>query len=524
MRARGSRANRTSGAGLPALIACAVALGGCPRRGPPPRDTLILGTTRDLSTFDPAFTQLSSEQEVVRLLFRDLTTLDDDWALVPDLAEALPTVTATGGDQMVEWRLRPGLKWSDGHPLTASDVRFGWQIEANSALAAVSHDTAARVRRFEVEDPQRFRVVFRGAFADYAAPRVHAVLPAHAYPKPSPDRPFAGMTEDPISSGPFRVKEHVRGQHLILERNPFWAGPAPGLARVVFRFFPSEDGFEAALATGAIHALGEASGLTPDRVSALRDRLKDTHRVVAKDGGVLLHLDVRHQHPALGRPEVRRALLAAVDREGLAQVTYDGLATPADGLFPPRHPGFDPELPTVAHDPAAARVVISALPADQRTWTLTIGAGSQAAARAGAFLKDALEAAGARVTLRTLPMKVLFEAMEAGTQDPLVLFAWRVRPDWDGASVVGAEGRQNPGGYASPEMDALLARVAATVDPTARAPLLRAIDARFRADLPAIPLLFRQTVSVVPKDLAGWRPTGTATPVTWNAEAWRFPE
>jgi peptide/nickel transport system substrate-binding protein len=500
----------------------ALALMGCPRSAAPPPDTLVLGTTRDLATFDPAFTQLSSEQEVVRLLFRDLTTLDDAWALQPDLAAALPTVTSSAGGLVAAWTLRPGLKWSDGQPLTARDVRFGWRIEADPALAAVSHDTAARVAAFEVQDDLRFKVRFRGPFADYAAPRVHAVLPEHAYPAPRPDRPFTGMGADPISSGPFRVKSHVPGQHLILERSPGWAGPTPGLARVVFRFFPSEDGFEAALATGAIHALGEASGLTPDRVGALRDRLADTHRVVVRDGGVLLHLDVRHDHPALGRPEVRRAVLAAVDRAGLAQVTYDGLATPAHGLFPPRHPGFDPSLPEVAHDPGAAKAVISALPEAERRWALTLGAGSQAAARAGAFLKASLEAAGAQVELRVVPMKVLFEAEAAGTHDPLVLFAWRVRPDWDGASVVRSGGRQNPGGYASPAMDALVAQVEATVDPAARVPLLRAVEARFRAELPAIPLLFRQTVSVVPRGLEGWRPTGTATPVTWNAEAWRW--
>ena len=502
-------------------IAGLVALAGC-TKPVPPRDTLILGTTRDLSTFDPAFTQLSSEQEVVRLLFRDLTTLDDAWTLAPDLAAALPTATSSGAEQVVRWRLRPGLRWSDGHPLTAEDVRFGWKIEADPALAAVSHATAARVTRFDVQDRERFEVHFAGPFADYAAPRVHAVLPAHAYPAPREDRAFAGMTEDPVSSGPFRVKAHVRGQHLVLERNPFWAGPAPALAQIVFRFFPSEDGFEAALATGAIHALGEAAGLTPDRVGALRDRLRDTHRVVARDGGVLLHLDVRHDHPALGRPEVRRAVLAAIDRAGLAQVTYDGLATPAHGLFPPRHPGFDPALPEVAHDLAAARRVIAGLAPAERRWALTLGAGSHAAARAGAFVKAAAEAAGAVVDLRVLPMSVLFEAMQARTQDPLVLFAWRVRPDWDGASVVGSGGRQNPGGYSSAAMDALVAQLLGTIDPAARVGLLQQVEARFRAELPAIPLLFRQTVSVVPRDLEGWRPTGTATPVTWSAEAWRW--
>ena len=49
---------------------------------------------------------------------------------------------------------------------------------------------------------------------------------------------------------------------------------------------------------------------------------------------------------------------------------------------------------------------------------------------------------------------------------------------------------------------------------------MKTVDRRVRETLPLVPLAFRQAVSVRPKRLSGWRPTGTTTPVTWNAEEW----
>ncbi len=496
-------------------------LGGC-TRSTTVENLLILGTVRDPATLDPAFAQLSREQEIVRLLYRDLTVLDDAWTLQPDLAEALPVVQTGSTSLSVQWRLRAGLKWSDGQPLTADDVRFGWTIESDPKLEGVSYETASKVREMHSRGPRDLTVRWKTRFADHQAPRVHAILPAHAYPKPRADRPFVGIQNNPVSSGPFMLVARVPGQSLTFARNPHWQGAKPALDRIIFRVFGSEDGFEAALATGAIHALGEASGLTPDRVLPLRARLKDTHDVVTVPGGVLLHLDLRHDHPGLSQLQLRRALSAAIDRRALAAVTYDGLAEPAYGLFPPRHPGHDPGLAGPVFDAPAVRALVAQLPAPARTLTLAIGAGSGAAARAGAFIQAALEDVGFSVSLRTAPMSTLFSQMRAGIHAPLVLYAWRIRPDWDGASVLSAGGRQNYGHYNSPAMDALLKQLGETYASSARRKLLRKVEGQFRADLPAIPLLFRKTVSVRPKQLKGWRPTGTVTPITWNAEDWAW--
>lgn len=94
----------------------------------------------------------------------------------------------------------------------------------------------------------------------------------------------------------------------------------------------------------------------------------------------------------------------------------------------------------------------------------------------------------------------------------MTLFAYRIRPDWDGRSLL----------HFDRALDALLDRTAREMDVVRWRTHVREIGRRFRTHLPAIPLLFRQTVSVRPRNLAGWQPTGTTTPVTATAEDWRW--
>ena len=487
-----------------------------------PSGRLVLGTRTEPRSLDPAFVRRAGAQEIVRLLFRDLTDFDDRWQLRSGLAESLPQArTSSTGGWVVDWTLRSGLKWSDGRPLTTGDVVFGYRVEADARWAAVNYADAQRIDRIVARDDRHFSVFWKQPFATYRAPRVHAILPRHAYPEPRPAaaQAFAGQLEPRVSSGPFQLQKWVRGEQLVLTRNPHWAGPAPGLETIVFRFLRSADALEAELLAGTIDAVGEAGGLPPDRAIRLAERLRDTHEVVLTDAAIRVGIECRMDHPVVGRAEVRRALSAVIDRAALAKVAFGGAAGPALGLFPPRHPAYT-EVRTVP-GVAQARKSLSAFEG-QAPIPLQFAADSAAARRGAVFLHNTWSKAGFPVVLDGQPFRVLLEKLAAREHGPLVLLALRMRPDWDGRSVLRKDGAQNYGGYRDPEVDAWIDAAAVSLDPaTWRAKLLQ-VEARYQRDLPSIPLLYRRTASVRPRALQGWKPTGTTTPVTWNAEKWRW--
>ncbi len=476
---------------------------------------LVLGTAQEPATLDPAFATRASEQTIARLLFPDLLEFDPSGRVVPRLAKSLPEVETSTAGRTVRWTVRDGLAWSDGRPVTGADVAFAVGIEADPDVDAVNHELAAQVGSVELVDERRFTVHWRTQARGVAAPRTHTVLPAHAYPSErGPD--FSGLGREPrVSAGPFRLLDWQPGQRLTLEPNPHWPGPEPGLDRIVFRFFPGEEAFESELRAGGIDGLSPCAGLGPDHARRLGERLAETHRVVRQPSGLWLHLLVRVDHPELRRPELRRGIHLALDRPRMAELVYGGWARPAYGLYSALHPAHR-HRPTTP-DPAEARRLIG----EAGPITLGFAAGSEASERAATYLGAALADVGLELDLAPMPFRVLMAKMATGDHPPLTVFAWRTRPDWSPASLFRAGGRQNHSGYRNQRVEAKLDEAERTVDELAWVSLLREVEDQVLEDLPVIPLLFRDEVSVVPLDLEGWRPTGTTTPVTWNAEAWR---
>lgn len=509
------------------VVWLAVSASACRSERPRP-NRLILGTRTEPRTLDPAFARRAGAQEIVRLLFRGLTNFDDQWRLRADLAAELPlAATSTTGGWTVQWRLRPGLHWSDGRPLTSHDVIFGHRIEADDRWAAVNHHDAQLVEHMFAVDAERVRVQWRRPFVGYRAPRVHAVLPRHAYPVRSTasreqfPASFSGITDAPVSSGPFVLERWERGRQLVLTRNPHWSGARPALDQVIFRFLQSEDALEAELLAGTIDAIGEAGGLSPDRAARLARRLEPSHEVVFAESSVRLGVECRADHALVGRTDVRQALSAIIDRTAFGEVAYAGAARPARGLFPPRHPAHRAETLDIAMSPAEARALLAGLQ-DPPSVPLAFAAESDAARRAAVYLQNVWTQAGFPVALDSKPFSVLLEQLSERKQAPLVLLALRMRPDWDGHSVLQADGAQNYGGHVDAQIIAWIDEARSTPDPIRWQAALEKVERRFRRDLPSIPLVFRRTASVRPRALLGWRPTGTTTPVTWNAEAWRW--
>lgn len=510
--------NRPRAGRAPLFCLLLVSCGPCRGEGETKKETLVLGTLFEPTTLDPAFARSSGEQEVVRLLFRDLTTRDDHWEIQPDLAVSLPnTRTATDGTMRVTWTLRDGYAWSDGRPVTTEDVVFGHRIEADDRLAAANHEAAKKVQAIRPDGAHRFEVIWSQPFADYRTPRIHGVLPAHAYP--APDGPtFAGMIRNPVSNGPFRLVEWVPGRHLITERSDGWGGRRAALDRIVFRFFQSEDGLVAALKAGEIDAAGEASGLGPDAADVLKAELGETHAVELRRSGAWLHLEVRLDHPVLADVRVRRAISLGTDRTALAKIVYGGYGVPAYGIFPQDHPGHLPD-PARGFDPEEARRLLAE--AGKAGATIDLMYAGSTAARAATYLVSALGEVGLKVAPKGVHFRVLRDKLDQGTQSPLVLFLWRTTPGWDGRSVLHSTGAQNHSGYRDAEVDRWLDEAERSMTAKTWGDRVRRVNERFMADLPVIPLLFRQTISVRPRDLEGWAPTGARSPVTWNAEHWR---
>jgi peptide/nickel transport system substrate-binding protein len=150
------------------------------------------------------------------------------------------------------FKLRPGVKFSDGHPLTSEDVAFS--ISRLRVAHPRGRITFANVTDVDTSDPLVVKITLSKPSASLIAGLAATespIVPKHVFEplKPTDDPSF----EQIIGSGPFVLKEWVKGSHIIVERNPgYWDAPKPYLDRIVFRFIDDPGARAAALETGEV--------------------------------------------------------------------------------------------------------------------------------------------------------------------------------------------------------------------------------------------------------------------------------
>ncbi len=510
---------------------------------------LTFGITSEPSSLCPLFADGAATAELQGLLFRELVaTLPG--ARQPDLDDAVPrlgdgAVVDAAGRLVVSWTLRDDAFWSDGHPVVANDVVAGWTIARDpTQQTTTGRDLALQIEAIDVVDARHFRVVWRGPQPSFADRRVHRVLPAHLVLNAdgtAKDLARDGFCRRPIGNGAFALQEHVPGGHLLFVRNERHQ-PRPLLDEVLVKIVPSTDALASALRAGDVDATFPAGGLSPTEASRAVGGANHGLRLISAPGTTWIHLDFNLDDAWLKDLRLRRALAVAVDRPALAAAIEPGVDV-GDTFFP-RHHWARAAVPPIAFDPREAERLLDeagwrrpspgAIRVDARGQPLHLelaaAAGQKDTERLLQLLQAAWRDVGVDVALDLKPFKVFFGENARKRRLPhLSFYAWVVdessmatnlwRSDKIPDEKNGWSGQNFPG-WKNAEVTRLLTEVDTTLDEAVRTAKLARVQQLFVAELPALSFWFRPAVVVAGAGVDGLQPTGTLTPLAWNAAVW----
>jgi peptide/nickel transport system substrate-binding protein len=531
----------------------------------PARDALTIGITQFPSTFHPNIENMVAKSYVLGFVRRPLTAYGPDWRLICLFCETLPTLenglaaretTPDGKPGLrLTYRLREGLRWGDGTPVSAEDLRFAWEAGRDSTTGFGGAEFYRSAYELIVEDPSTVTLRFDKVTFDFASLGDFQPLPAHverarwqADPRSYRNRTaYDTETTNPaLWTGPFRITAVQPGAGVTLVRNPAWSGPAPGFSRIQIRTVENTAALEAQLLAGQVDMIAGELGLPLEQAAALEKRLGEgpRFRFVYRPGLIYEHLDLRHDHPALADLRVRRALLLAADRAQIVARLFEGRQAMAHSSVNPLDPMHDPDAQPLAFDAAAANALL-----DEAGWRrgpdgirrneagerlsldLMTTAGNRAREQVQQVLQGMWRQAGIETRIRNEPPRVLFaETLSKRRFQGLALFAWVSAPESVPRSALHSteipdEARnwsgQNFGGYRNAEMDALLEAIPIELDAAKRRVLWARLQALYAETLPALPLWFRADPHIWPRWLDGVQPTGHLNLSTLWAEAWR---
>ena len=371
---------RTAWVGLAALLAAGL-LASC--GGDPPPTATDLPTNTPTPTSAPTPTEVAPEEKVLTIRYwqapslpspyladgykdRDaaavtlepLASYDPDGELTPRLAVEIPTVENGGvaEDLMsITWKLREGLKWSDGSALTAHDVVFTWRYCTDDETGCSGKDAFSGITSVDALDDLTVEIKFEApapypynAFVSTSTPVISKAQFADCVGAAA--RTCDAQNTTPLGSGPYRIVEFTPNDQAVYERNPFYRGEAPYFDRVVIvGGGNAQSAARAALETGEAdyawnlqiepEALAEMeAGGMGTVVSAFAG---DVERIVVNQTNPdpalgddrSEYLDGQNPHPFLTFTPIPQAMSMAIDRTRISEDLYGFAGKPACNLI-----------------------------------------------------------------------------------------------------------------------------------------------------------------------------------------------
>ncbi|MFE9771711.1 ABC transporter substrate-binding protein [Streptomyces sp. NPDC005931] len=289
--------------------------------------SVVIGVASEPDTLSPL---LGYGKDGNSKLFDGLLARDARGKLRPALAKELPDIT--DGGRTYTYRLRTGVRFSDGEPLTAEDVVFTYRtvLDDRTNNAAKSELDAIEDVRADGDRTVVFRL--RYPYAAFAARTVLPVVPEHVAGGQDPDT--GSFNTEPIGTGPYVLTGWRKGEKLTFEANPDYWGGAPKVKKLTMAIVADDDVRATRLRSGDL----DGAVLPPNLAATFKsDDDRKTYRARSYD---FRAVTLPTRNPVTGDTAIRRALDLAMDREAMADTILDGAGRPAYGPLPLDDPWY----------------------------------------------------------------------------------------------------------------------------------------------------------------------------------------
>jgi peptide/nickel transport system substrate-binding protein len=392
-------------------------------------------------------------------------------------------------------RLRDGIRFSDGEPLTAEDVRWTFMdfIFNPSIEAERSRSTLEQITGVEVIDPLTFEIKFSQSLS-FNLPYALGiyVLPKHFYSKFEPSQ-INSSTGLLMGSGPFRIErldpseQWTPGRDLVLARNEYYEGPRPPLDRLRFKVV-SED-----LARLVSYRNGEGDMIiptSPQFVTATKEpgwddanhslkwiNMRSGYSFIAWNGGMR-----NGRQTPFGDKRVRQAMTLCLDREKMIRDIFEGIGIVAKGSANPESPASDPAVKPWPFDPEKGKALLAEAGWQDRNgdgileneagqtfrFEFTRSGAGEIAERISNYIKDSYAKVGIIVDVRVVDWSIMQEILKSRDFDALTMGWSASAPESDPRQIFHSEsikeGGDNFAQWNSPRADELIDLVRTTLD------------------------------------------------------------
>lgn len=318
---------------------------GCSETPARQNDIFVVGLEGNPTNLDPRFSTDAYSSRIRPLLFDSLFEVAPDGTFTPRLAESWHT-----DDGLVyTFKLRKGVRFHDGTPLTSKDVKYTFDYIRNPANKCPSAASLQQVESVETPDDHTVVFTLSEVFVPILFKLVKGIVPAHL----GDDENFS---DNPVGSGPFRIVRFERGEKIGLAANEHYYLGVPKIRKILFEVVRSDTTRLLRLQKGELHLVQNA---VPPYSVKFFERKKHL-QVIRRPGINYSYLGFNMKDPAgiTNKLKVRRAIAHSIDRKKIVDALLKGQAKEATGLLAPSNWAYNPDVTKYEYNPAKAKKLL----------------------------------------------------------------------------------------------------------------------------------------------------------------------
>ncbi len=448
--------------------------------GQAPKATLTIATAQPVPVLDPDATAADSTRSIILHIFDALVDRDPRTGrILPRLA----TLWRTPDERTWEFRLRPGVRFHTGEPLTARSVAFTFNRTKDPQTRSLAASAFAPVESAEVVNEATVRFRTSNPYPLFIQRLVEWPILPERYVTQNVER----WAERPVGSGPYLMRRWERGQQVVLDRNEGYWGSKPALRTIIFRTIQEPATQVAGLLAGDVDMI---SDLLPDQIEAVEKsgRAHVITRPKVLQAVILLDAAGRTdpRGPFTDR-RVRQAVNYGVNVDAIIKNILRGAATRTRAGVSPLQFGFDAKIEHFPYEPDRARQLLAAAgyPNGFEARLISQSAGIPAQKQTAEAVTQDLARIGVRLRIQEIqdPSEV-GRVVREGRAGPMVQFGNGSAGMFDGEAAYAFIYRcGNPFSYyCNQQFEDLFRELTTTFDRVRRRDLLSRMQALVRED------------------------------------------
>ena len=501
---------------LTILLICASTfffIAGCPKE-PDIKypNAITLGSGADAKRLLPFLASDGASGQVSGYLFNGLIKYDKDLIITGDLAESWD-VSADG--LTITFRLRKGVKWHDGVELTSEDVIFTYNAVTNPKIPTPYSSNYGPVKSVEAPDRYTIRVHYNEPFAPALESWGMGILPKHCLE--GKDMASPEINHKPVGTGPYRFREWITGQKIVLEAFDGYFEGRPKIDRIVIRVIPDPSTMFLELKFGGIDFMG----LTPPqyKLQADTDFFKRYFQKFRYPSFGYTYLGFNLQNQMFSDERVRQAMAHAINKNEVIAGVLMGYGIPCTGPFPPESWAYNRDVKDIDFDPGKATGILSDLGWKRNaegwlekggkifSFTVITNQGNEERMKTAQIIKEQLKRVGIEMNIKVLEWQAMLHEFIDKKKFEAVIMGWGLSRDpdlydiWHSSKT--KEGEFNFISYKNAEVDRLLIKGRQTFDTGERKKIYHRIHQILSEEQPTIFLYVPDALPVLHKRIKG---------------------